>query len=350
MSNEVLVAWVEEEARSKQRVNDVGAFDNLARDVRFISDEGITLIKEVTSQEENKEKRKKQGVDDVGAFNHLDMDVRFICDEEDIPDIYMVEIGVQNTNVGNKDGQDNVVEILGDRIVVAYNVANNIGLGDTTVDDNNGVDNIVADTNIHGDNNVLGDIIKVDNNKANTNMDKGKGPNIKKLIILKHKTLVKGKGIMIEGEIMLNKKKKHVFKDSGLVIRENENPSMDNDSESDTNNYNRYHNFDAIESDSEQSNRKENLKDATLGKQRGSKKYPSETTEKPPEVPGKAGRPEKQLVDVADEVVVLEFVSNEINEFHRVDSSNHVVFNNGSRIDLGSNWNKNKRGAKSAVV
>ncbi|GJX75011.1 hypothetical protein Tco_0313606 [Tanacetum coccineum] len=319
--------------------------------------------------------------------------------KEDIPDIYMVEIGVQNTNACDKDGQDSVVEILGDRIVVAYNVTDDIGLGDITVDDNNGVDNIVADTNIHGDNNVLGDTIEVDNNEANTNMDMGKGPSIKEHIFLKQKTLNKGKGIMIEGKIMVNKKKKHVFRGSGVVIRENENPSMDNDSESDINNYDIYHKFDAIESDSEeydslersllmlpnsknvlliilwqmdslcgftklekrrllQNGLIEAVKDVMPHEEHSQcarhsykgfccKKKP---IQKSPKVPGRAGRPEKKLVDVADEVVVLEFVSNEINDFHMVASSNHVVFNNGSRIDLGSNWNKNKMGAKSAVV
>ncbi|GJR22918.1 callose synthase 3 [Tanacetum coccineum] len=440
---------------SKQGVDDVGTFDHLAMDVSnptgcVIAPSKQVNIIEILWDDLNLPSLariayflgmcigpfgSKQGVDDVGAFDHLDMDVMY------------------NLDKGDKDGQDSIVEILGEKIMAAYNVADDIGLGDTTVDDNNGVDNIVADTNIHGDNNVLGDTIEVDNNEANRNMDKGKGPSIKEHIFLEQKTLDKGKGIMIEGEIVVNKKKKHVFRGSGVVIRENENPSMDNDSESDTNNYDVYHKFDAIESDSEEydrkekvtakcDQRKEKLKDATKGKQRGSKKYPScrsiialdgcfynkpnsgeiltvvgrdgnnhiypmawaivivenrvdwswfleslgedlrntnwvllkqsrmlclmksiasvldtvtkdfvsstveYNSDKSPKVPGKAGRPEKKLVDVADEVVVLEFVSNEINEFHRVGSSNHVVFNNDSMIDLGSNWNKNKRGAK----
>ncbi|GKE13654.1 pentatricopeptide repeat-containing protein, partial [Tanacetum coccineum] len=37
-------------------------------------------------------------------------------------------------------------------------------------------------------------------------------------------------------------------------------------------------------------------------------------------------------------------VNNVIDEYGRAASTNHVVFNDGGRIELGKNWNKNKRG------
>ncbi|GKD07641.1 uncharacterized mitochondrial protein-like protein [Tanacetum coccineum] len=43
MSIKELLDWIEEEARSKQRVDDVGAFDHLAMDVRYSLDKGIEV-------------------------------------------------------------------------------------------------------------------------------------------------------------------------------------------------------------------------------------------------------------------------------------------------------------------
>ncbi|GJZ55387.1 integrase [Tanacetum coccineum] len=67
-----------------------------------------------------------------------------------------------------------------------------------------------------------------------------------------------------------------------------------------------------------------------------------------PKVPSKAGRPRKKVpIDTTNLVVeddIPRFVNTEIDEYDRVASSNNVVFNNGRRIDLGMNWNKNKLG------
>ncbi|GJR18172.1 hypothetical protein Tco_0966699 [Tanacetum coccineum] len=63
------------------------------------------------------------------------------------------------------------------------------------------------------------------------------------------------------------------------------------------------------------------------------------------------GRPKKKIpkenTNEVDEVEIPRSVSNAIDEYGRAASTNHVVFNDGGRIELGKNWNKNKRGAKS---
>ncbi|GKE43032.1 pentatricopeptide repeat-containing protein [Tanacetum coccineum] len=67
-----------------------------------------------------------------------------------------------------------------------------------------------------------------------------------------------------------------------------------------------------------------------------------------PKVPCKTGRPKKKVpidtTSLVNEDDIPRFVNTEIDEYDRVASSNNVVFNNGRRIELGMNWNKNKCG------
>ncbi|GJU24137.1 hypothetical protein Tco_1162758 [Tanacetum coccineum] len=67
-----------------------------------------------------------------------------------------------------------------------------------------------------------------------------------------------------------------------------------------------------------------------------------------PKVPSKAGRPKKKVpidtTNLVDEDDIPRFMNTKIDEYDRAASSNNVVFNNGRRIDLGMNWNKNKCG------
>ncbi|GJV68193.1 pentatricopeptide repeat-containing protein [Tanacetum coccineum] len=76
------------------------------------------------------------------------------------------------------------------------------------------------------------------------------------------------------------------------------------------------------------------------------------TIPKPPKEKGKAGRP-KKIVPTENENEVHDddtpkFVNTSISEFDKAPSKNFVVFNDGKRVNLGTNWNKNKRGGKSA--
>ena len=63
------------------------------------------------------------------------------------------------------------------------------------------------------------------------------------------------------------------------------------------------------------------------------------------------GRPKKKILteqsNEVDTVDTPRYVNKTIDEFEIAVSNNHVVFNGGSRIELGSNSNKNNRGAKS---
>ncbi|GKC18498.1 pentatricopeptide repeat-containing protein, partial [Tanacetum coccineum] len=67
-----------------------------------------------------------------------------------------------------------------------------------------------------------------------------------------------------------------------------------------------------------------------------------------PKVPCKTGRPKKKVpidtTSLVNEDDIPRFVNTEIDEYDRAASSNNVVFNNGRRIELGMNWNKNKCG------
>ncbi|GKA11443.1 hypothetical protein Tco_0690989 [Tanacetum coccineum] len=67
-----------------------------------------------------------------------------------------------------------------------------------------------------------------------------------------------------------------------------------------------------------------------------------------PKVPSKAGRPKKKVpidtTNLVDEDDIPRFMNTKIDEYDRAASSNNAVFNNGRRIDLGMNWNKNKCG------
>nr|GEZ44246.1 pentatricopeptide repeat-containing protein [Tanacetum cinerariifolium] len=59
-------------------------------------------------------------------------------------------------------------------------------------------------------------------------------------------------------------------------------------------------------------------------------------------------RPKKKKPsENTNEIDEVEIVNNAIDEFERATSTNHVVFTNEGRIELGKNWNKIKRGAKS---
>ncbi|GJW15284.1 pentatricopeptide repeat-containing protein, partial [Tanacetum coccineum] len=72
---------------------------------------------------------------------------------------------------------------------------------------------------------------------------------------------------------------------------------------------------------------------------------------KTPKVKGKVGRPKKTIptenTNLVDDEDLPRFVNNSINEFYNAASKNYVVFNDGVRINLGRNWNTNKRGGKS---
>ncbi|GJY52967.1 pentatricopeptide repeat-containing protein [Tanacetum coccineum] len=75
------------------------------------------------------------------------------------------------------------------------------------------------------------------------------------------------------------------------------------------------------------------------------------TIPKPPKEKGKAGRPKKIVPTEKNEVHdddTPKFVNTSISEFDKAPSKNFVVFNDGKRVNLGTNWNKNKRGGKSA--
>ncbi|GJU25610.1 disease resistance TIR-NBS-LRR class family protein [Tanacetum coccineum] len=72
---------------------------------------------------------------------------------------------------------------------------------------------------------------------------------------------------------------------------------------------------------------------------------------KTPKVKGKVGRPKKTIptenTNLVDDEDLPRFVNNSINKFYKAPSKNYVVFNDGVKINLGRNWNTNKRGGKS---
>ncbi|PWA38161.1 hypothetical protein CTI12_AA584760 [Artemisia annua] len=123
-----------------------------------------------------------------------------------------------------------------------------------TVVDNSLVENILADTNTIADNNDLGDSNVVDKTHFK-NADKGKGLSIDKQVLLKHKTLDKGKGKLVEGDTKVTKKRKVISTAKGVVTKDNENPSMDSDRSNDIETKHGYANFTASNADREDSDR-----------------------------------------------------------------------------------------------
>ncbi|GKB50623.1 hypothetical protein Tco_0901376 [Tanacetum coccineum] len=74
------------------------------------------------------------------------------------------------------------------------------------------------------------DMLVVDNvvNRA----DNGKGVSIDDEVLTKHMKLDKGKSTMTQKDHFISKKRKTVSKGNGIVIRENDNPSFDSDTDS----------------------------------------------------------------------------------------------------------------------